>query len=351
MKKIHAHLLSLLLLVSAPSLTESSELGKIPSKISTNNRILHNINGNSISVLDLKKKMDVVFYQQFPQHVRNLPLRYQFYQNNWIHVLNQMIDTELIINDAEEKELPVTDVDIRKEMEETFGNTPLETIDSLDLTYKEAWEQVKKNLLVQRMMIYMVNMKAQVSITPADVQAEYLTYVKEQKDKDTWIYRVLTIKDDNEEAANRASNRAYELLVEEDIPLEGLIEALECDPIYEPTTLASLSSEFKQENRELSDAYKKILSLLPEGFYSSPVKHMSRTSNKDVLSIFQLRERIHPDILPLAEVHQFLRDKIQNQAMNIEADQYLNNLRIRYEISEQSILETLPENFSPFSLN
>ncbi len=71
-------------------------------KIVIQNSILTQVNGTPISVIDLKKKMDLVFHQNYPQLEDSTAARYQFYQTSWRHVLSEMIDHQLILADAKD---------------------------------------------------------------------------------------------------------------------------------------------------------------------------------------------------------------------------------------------------------
>ena len=70
--------------------------------LAVNNRILAKVNDKAISVVDVMKKMDVLFYREFPQYTSSMQARYQFYKANWKHVLEELVSKELVMADAEE---------------------------------------------------------------------------------------------------------------------------------------------------------------------------------------------------------------------------------------------------------
>src|ERR1700733_15248143 len=92
-------LVSFLLFLIQPlqAVNESLLLSSQEPQIVVNNRIIAKINGKPISVMDLMKKMDILFYRQYPQYASLVMARYQFYQANWSYVLSEMIDKELIL--------------------------------------------------------------------------------------------------------------------------------------------------------------------------------------------------------------------------------------------------------------
>ena len=155
---------------AAPQLF-NGELKSEP-KIIINNRVLATVNGNPISVLDLMKKMDLMFYQQHSELLDSVSMRYQFYMASWKEVLKSMIDRELIMLDAQSQNMPVTSGDVREEIEEIFGPDVLENLDQAGLTYAEVTKLIHSDILIRRMLNYSVNMKALKQVTPEDVVQE-----------------------------------------------------------------------------------------------------------------------------------------------------------------------------------
>src|SRR5688500_2146181 len=88
--------------------------------IIVNNRILVRVNGKSISVLDVMKKMNVALNQYFPQYAKKPDARFEFFSTQWKGVLAQMIDHELILQDAENLGVTIKDTEIREKLQERF---------------------------------------------------------------------------------------------------------------------------------------------------------------------------------------------------------------------------------------
>ena len=63
----------------------------------------------------------------------------------------EMIDGELILADAADKEIKLTDGEVREEIERRFGPSVSVTLDKIGLTQEEAWRLVKNEMIVQRM--------------------------------------------------------------------------------------------------------------------------------------------------------------------------------------------------------
>ncbi len=74
-----------------------------------NNRPLGKINGKVISLYDVIKKMNLFLFEYYPDYKPSSVERYQFYMNRWETTLDDMINNELILLDAAQKEIKVSD--------------------------------------------------------------------------------------------------------------------------------------------------------------------------------------------------------------------------------------------------
>src|SRR5438105_5026294 len=156
---------ALLLLLLAFSLTAAEN----PS-IGMQNTILAQVNGKTISMMDVKKKMDLAFHEHYPHLAHAKQALFQFYESSWRTVLMDMIDHELIIAEAENKEIKLTDGEVREAMEERFGPNIMKTLDQIGLTYDETWKMIRNEMIVQRMTGFFVYNKAVASVTPQDIR-------------------------------------------------------------------------------------------------------------------------------------------------------------------------------------
>ena len=77
-------------------------------KIAFHNRPLAKVNGKTFSLFDVIKKMDLALYSYDPN--MNHETKLQYYNQNWRSALNELVEDELFLAEAEEKELSlVTD--------------------------------------------------------------------------------------------------------------------------------------------------------------------------------------------------------------------------------------------------
>lgn len=306
-------------------------------KIAIQNSILAKVNGETISVIDVKKKMDLAFHRNYPHLEHSTAARCQFYEGSWRHVLMEMIDHQLILTEAEEKQIPLSDTEVREEMESRFGPNIMFTLDRIGLTFDETWKIVKDELLVQRMTWWFIHSKAISQVTPQDIRQAFRIHVKENPAFEELKYRVIAIRGDHPE---ETAKKALSTLLEKSLSPEAAIEILqEIDPSIQ------VSSEFVATDRELSDAHKSALSQLTPGTYSAPVVQKSKVDNKVVVRIFYLNEKTFHPTPQFDTLAHSLRDQLIQKAVAQESSNYLNKLRKNHPFYENA-----PENFHPFSL-
>ncbi len=270
---------SFALLANAPMVDFSKD-----AKIAVQNAILAKVNGKTISMIDVKKKMDLVFHQNYPDLVDSNGARVQFYEMHWRHVLMDMIDQELMISDANDKEIKVTDGEVRESMEERFGPNVMQTLDQIGLTYDETWKIVRNDLIVQRMSYWFIHSKATTSVTPQDIRQAYRLYLEKNPPYSDWKYRVISIRLDHPD--DMLSHRVYQLLSESGKAPEFLGEELK--KLEAPGISIAISNEFNAKTQELSELHKASLNSLAPGTYSKPSFQSSRADKKTIYRIFYL---------------------------------------------------------------
>lgn len=342
--------LSLLLsMQTAYNFAEPSLLGGQSNRLVVNNRILAKVNGKAISVIDVMKKMDILFYREFPQYVSSEQARFQFYEANWEHLLNELIDKELILADAAESQLPMTSGDVRQEMEAMFGPNIIGNLDKIGMNFDEAWKIIEGDLILQRMLYVRVNSKALRSVTPLAVWNLYKEYAPNNMRMNEWVYQVITIRDKDQEAGAATANIAYQYLNENSIALAELTDKIKEHSTVGKTSKITISEEYRHSEKELSPANKEVLEKLLEskskGKYSLPTAQKSRSDNSMAFRIFFLKEMIPGGAPSYQEVANQLRDQLLQKAVVAESEAYIQKLRRHFDVHQM-----VPEKFKPFSL-
>ncbi|MBS0623224.1 MAG: peptidyl-prolyl cis-trans isomerase [Verrucomicrobia bacterium] len=308
-----------------------------PDRLEVNNRVLIKVNGVPISIIDVVRKMDLVFFQQYPQFANQTPLRYQFYQENWRNFLQVAIDDQLILADAKEKKIEVSDGEIREHLEQSLGPDIVFSIESLGLTFDEAWDLVKTDLTVQRMKGMMVHARAFADLQPKAVRARYEKMLVDHPPECHWLYKVISFKADNEEASLQVAQRAHQLLTQQRVALEVLGQNL-------TDTALSISDSYSRSAKEISQAHRSVLEGMKQGNYSEPVLR------KGVAYIFYLEEFKNAQPPSFAQSASEIKKELLQEYFVRYDHEYKERLRKRYGLTEQFIGQLIPEQTQPFAL-
>ncbi len=89
-------------------------------EIVIHNRPLARVNGKTISLMDVVERMDMIILSRHPEAFHDKPLLIQYYNSSWKANLEEMINNELILADAEDKEMEISEGDIRKKLEDDY---------------------------------------------------------------------------------------------------------------------------------------------------------------------------------------------------------------------------------------
>lgn len=345
MKKCFLFLIFLL----TTSLGIAEEAPYVPEEsghLIVNNRILARIHNKTISVLDLMKKMDVMLARSHPHLVNSSLARYQFFSSGWRNILNQMIDTELMMADAEKLELKISDADIREQLHERFGPNIMPTLDKLGISYDEAWQMLYAENAVQRMTWYRVNSKAINKIGPQDIKESYKKYCMLNPAVETWKYQVLSIRATDEAKGTDAAQKARDNLSKEKVDFQILAQKMK--ELFDTTVTFNVSEEYEVTGKNLSDSHKKILASLPIGAYSAPVAQISRDQSI-VHRIFYLKDHIINALPTFEEKSEDLYENLVQEAIDQESKTYLSKLRERFSYDEKHFVLEIPDDFTPFA--
>jgi len=296
----------------------------------------------------------ILVLQQFPQYAHSVDFRHKFYLAHWQNVLEELVNNQLIIADAEEKKVGVSDGDIRKELEDIFGPNVVETIDSLGMTHEEAWEMVKTDVIVSRMKGMMVQSKAAMTLQPKRIRALYENIEAEKIADEEWRYRVLSIRHKKPSSAELAARAAYEMIQEQPVvDLEAVKRTLEEQGKrgeVHARVKVSLTDSEQRPMSTLAEGYREAITRLEAGQCSEPCMQVSRIDNSTVYRIFYLEDHVIPIPPPLMAVESQIQNQLFMEAASAEYRQYISKLRDHFEV-DQALVQSLPEGFEPFILN
>lgn len=317
-------------------------------KMQINNRVLAVVNGKPITVVDVMKKMDMIFHQQFREYSDNIEARHQFYSMQWKRVLQELIDKEVILADAIENQLPITNGDVRQEMETLFGPNIIASLDQMDMGYDEAFEMVKGDLLIRRMMMMRVNLKAMRKVTPQTVQQHYEEFAKENVVPARWTYQVISVRHPDSKVGADVAQTAYALLGAE-IALGQLKTRLESVGVVNDAVV-NVSQTFDLAEGEVSPNNLEVLKTLGVNEYSKPVAEQSRKDNSLVHRIYYLVNKEEGGAVPFTDAEKKIYNKLMDDAIELESIAYLKKLRQHYGVSETLLKDLTVDEFKPFEL-
>lgn len=308
-------------------------------------RILAHVNGKAITVVDLMHKMDLAFYEKYPEYADSVTFRYQFYQMSWKYVLQDLIDQELMLADAEELKIELSRGDIRKEMERLFGPNVVANVQKAGLQYDEAIALVRADMLIQRLLYFKVHTPSLRFATPKEVQVAYEEYQKTNQLPAELTYRVVSVRSQDPQRAQDVVASVYERLTQ-----GASIDDVVCQMKDEENVQVSAGGEEKRIEGDLSSQYREPLMKLQAGSYSPPVTQESRKRGETLWRVFYLSHLRPAGAPPLAEVETELKEKLLGEANQRLTGEYLKNLRTRYRVEEIQDYKKVPEEFQPFQM-
>lgn len=301
--------------------------------ISVHNSILVQINEKNVSVVDVMKKMDIAFHQQYPHLASSTEARYQFYEASWRRILKEIVQQELISTEATRREITVTDGETREEMERRFGPNIMRTLDQLNLPFDEAWEFVKSDLLYQRMTGYFIYMKAVQRLTPQDIRNAYRLYVKDHPAFREWHYQVVALPNATPEQAAQLCEL-----------LKNSGSSPQLSLLQETFPSTQISAEYRTPDSDLSASYQKTLSSMTPASYSEPMFSSGRAR------IFYLHEATDHSAPTFEEMESKLREVILQELLTEESNSYFAQLGKRFEFDLAQLDGESMNSLHPFSL-
>lgn len=320
-----------------------------PEHLVIHNRILAQVNGKTISVIDVMKKMDVFLSRAYPQYMHSKLARYQFYSTQWRNTLAQMIDNELILADAVAIELKVNDGDVRETLQERFGPNVMASLEKIGITYEEAREMIYSEIVVQRMQWFKVNSKALLSVHPQDVKAAYKEYCQQHPPAEDWKYQVLSIRGKDSAQVQMLAKKIEQLTLAAHASLQEIYHQISHEENQDPSISITLPPLYEVSDKSLSAGHREVLASLKPGSMRQALCQPSRDGST-VFRLFHLQEHTKKEVPPFEKLSDKLFEELVEKAAEKESSQYLAKLRQRFSYEEKHFQASLPEGFEPFSL-
>ena len=312
-----------------------------------NNRPLAKINDVVISLLDVVKKMDLFLYDQHPDRTFSSQEKAYFYLGNWQQTLEEMIFNKLVLLDAKQKGIQITEGQIHEELESRFGPSTVFNLDRIGLNFSEAYEAIRDENLIRQMMWYKVHSKASQFITPQMIKESYQTHLENNPPVQSWTYSVLSIRGADKSLCQKLAEKAHQLLSMGEKNLQQV-----ADDLREQNQSLSvvLTEKCAIETPDLSKQhYEALKSLSPETF-STPISQVSRFDKGSVSRIFYLDACKEKGGATFDAMHDLLKNRLLNASAEKERKNYFNFLKKRYGFDKVSPRIPLSEDYEPFTL-
>lgn len=319
------------------------------NKVVVHNRILAQVNGKSISMVDVVKQLDMLLYRNQPEMRNNPEARIEFYKTSWKPVMRDIIDRELVLADAQEKQFEVSNGDIREEMEEMFGPDVIKNVTNAGLTVPEAKKMIRSDILLRRMLYFRVRLRAYSAITPQEIEKAYNVLALDQGAREEVVWSAITFKSTNEQDLKRVAVTAFDLLKQGKAQTESLKETLAQAGVLgiDSDVTISVSPPFSNPKRELSKELSSLFTELAPGEYSQPKMHRGRSDSHSVWKIYCLKEKSAQPLPPLSEVEPQIREELTARQVEVLSDEYITNLRKHFGVNYDEI-EREHQDFEPF---
>ncbi len=327
------------LLVAAPELDPLLLQKDDHLKIVVHNRVLANVNGNPITVIDVMKRMDILFLKQFPEYTQSVNARYQYYQANWKRTLNELIDKELILADSKEVKMEISPADVRQEMEDLFGPNIIVNLDKIGINIEEATKIVHGDIAIRRMMFLRVTSKALGKVTPTSTRQLYEEFALRNTKPPAYTYNVITIRDPI--LGKETAEKIYSALIEKK-SLEESTKGL---------AGVTVSEAFTHTEKEIAPQNVEIIKSVKVGEVSSPQTQKSRADNSTVYRLFYVTGYNDGSPPSYHDVEAKLKEGLLSKYIDDEQTAYFKRLRKHYAMKDSDLKALVPADFNPFSLN
>ena len=323
-----------------------------PKTIHFHNRPLIKINGKTISLVDVVKKLDMQLLKNAPHVLSDLPSKHHYYSTNWRMAFNELIEQEMIKLDSEQLKFSISEADIRTELDSTIGLNLISKLDSIGITLEEAKQMVESEMMVRQMLWMKAYSKALQTVTPEIIKNTYAEVVKKDllKQKEVWCYQVLTIKAKNPDKEKEVAQKAYTLLNSSDSIMTNVVDVLKTQLQSQQDFEVSISKDITVDSHSVSASHHEILTALKENEYSQPIFQTVRNSKEGVHKIYHLKNHTVESPQTFEQIAPNIKDKLIQMAADKEKTIYIESLKQKFFVTDAEVNDVAPKDYDPFIL-
>lgn len=332
------------LVVSPTTCFSESAVQPAAAAVNFNNRILAVVNGTPISMLDVMKQLDLIFYRKYRDYQTKPEAKRQFYSSNWKDIFSELIDRELVLADAQEKQFTVSQGDVRQEMEEMFGPDLIKNVHEAGLTIPEVRKMLHADITLRRMLFFKVRAKAYASITPQDVAIAYEKLKRDATVDEEVVWQVITVKGDPKSSEKAAFQLALDLKPQ-DTPAKALdiLKEKGRDDVQ-----VTVSAPFTTARKALSKELVKIFSMLKPQSYSTPTSSRGRDGSIS-WKLYYLAGVQTGSFPSLQEIETQVREQLVTARVDQMTKEYVMTLHQHFGVDIDEINKAL-RSYEPFKI-
>ena len=330
----------LLILVMGMTFLHGAELSPSKKTIAIENRVLSTVRGQIITVVDVMKKLDMLFYQQFPQYRGSIEAKFEFYTTNWRRIFEDLVDRQLVLAWAEDREYHVSNGELREELEQMFGPNVMMNLYEAGLSVHEVQEMMRADILMRRVIGFYVRMPVMSAITPEVIRVEYARQYEEAKKRTMWAWKSVTICAKEGDCSKGVAQK-----------IAGELKKTSPEQIKLPEKIELFSSEtFHSKNEELASSLQELFQNLPEGSYSEPVEFVSRSSSAKSWRCYLVEKKEHETLPSFSQLEEVLREHLAAPEVEEKSKEFFTNLRKQYHVQQFFSSDKIVA-FEPFALH
>ena len=312
--------------------------------ITVDNRVLATVRDQIITVHDVSKKLDMVFYKTYPQYRNSPEARCEFYKANWRKMLEDLIDRELVLTWAEERQFQVSNGDLRQELEEMFGPDVMINLYESGLSLHDVQEMLRADILMRRVLYSFVRVPVLATITPRDVRALYVAKAKEASSQEIFCWKSVSIKEKGQDCSKKTAESVLNMFRKDHLDLQVVLKKL---PQNVEVTQSQL---FRLDKKDIAPHIYDILSKLEIGAYSDLVSVADKQEGQKGWRFYVLEAKEKGKLPPLVDIEEELRGELAYPEIEKKTRALLDDLRTQYQVTQ-----LIPANemvaFEPFSVH
>lgn len=302
----------------------------------------------TITSYDLVKQMDLMLLHQG----RSIPanLKQDYYKASWQSVLQNMVERDLILQQAHEKDFKVERHEVIDEITRRLGNNYIVVLDKENIPLNDLIEDIEKELLVQRMIYIKVHYKAQRALTLGAISERYNEYLRNNPARTLVTFDLYTLKTKADSLDSSLGEALLDL--EKRLLSQRLLSDIELKEMSEQEVSISRLNFNQVDQSKLNELLASKAQELSEGalsYWNIPEAREANEPNTQAKLIHLLkREEEHPKSLNT------LRDQLEHELFNIHLEKasqaYIKQLYSTYEEELSELTQRIErQEIHPFS--